>query len=572
MILNILLFLFGYSLTYRYESFNLWKSRYSYYERDFELNNQNNNLKLKYNHEKGFYCKVKKSINSEDTIFKINSNSTISVYDYFPFKSKFYNIITEMLNNTNAEDDILSSVDSNTINKVLLSIRFLFEIKANHTESFIQLKRFESNRKEQTEDDINFLEYKKYVIFKNNNDQLYKFFAYLPLHYMYSQTAFYADGYKNYLKTGYYNPNGILAESLIQALIKLISSDSKYTEFHNIVSHWFNQDNYILLKLCYAYIQSRGINQNYSEYINLQTDNEFNKQVNKLINNNGNSTSPLILPSLSLCNNYHPTENEKKYELRSTKIENKSNYYIVSALSNYNNGEEFSISYSTDLTNDNYLLNYGFVEINNTFQIYSFHINIPDNNWEIYNSLVALNKTNHISKDLINNKTLVDFYLKRNKIDSLFINLISKYVAVNNLFNSTYIKNKHTLNDYSVKTKNLVYNYILYYQSITNQIRKIFESKVSHKSSNPILLINEIIGNIKLIDQIQSKIDSVTDNQISSEDYIKVDRLIKENNLLKFHMDNIHILLSHEKLICNKISSLYWTLVNTNKLKNKYIN
>ena len=130
-ILFILFLLNPYSLSYRLEPINIFKQREGFYYKYFPKHT--NKLKLNYTDEKGYHCIASEKINRQDEIFNIPKNYTYSMYDDFPLKETFYNILGEI--------EILRKY-RNLINKILLTTRLLFDMKANITEAFIYIKKY----------------------------------------------------------------------------------------------------------------------------------------------------------------------------------------------------------------------------------------------------------------------------------------------------------------------------------------------------------------------------------------------------------------------------------------------
>lgn len=632
---------------YRYEPFNIWKSRYNFYNDLFKSNNNiTKSLKLSYNHKEGFYCKVKKEIKENDVLFSIPSYQAISLFDDYPFKKSLYSLLNDI------EFNDIGYLNKDLINNILLSLRIVFEIKGNNTASFIEISKLErdynstninktnikyTNNNNLIDLDINLNNYRRYLKFKNNNDILYKYYSMLPLQYMYSQMAFYNNGDLDYSKSGHVKPIKSLLERVYITICNIIDNfinknenkleDNDYTKklykkygsLFKVIFNWFNVKNLYVFKSAYAFVSSRSFKHNLSNYID-NSNNHENRKLNEDIANNiikqsklnynNNSTIslydadvPYLLPSIDLCNHYHPklinanlsninNYNNSILNIKQIKVksDNTNNKYIVSALNSYNSQEEFSFTYSKILTNDYLLLNYGFVIQNNEFQEYIFRFDLEDTNKKLFfklkenkfnMDLVTIKKSNltfHEENADITNTTnnyilSIHFSLNNNELNEELYRFIELYVNDNNLFNYTntkYTSNKvfQSLNN-SIMLK--IYNMIIYYRAIEKNIRDIFDSNLSIKAKNMTTLINEINENINTIEELQIKIDK-DENTISSNNnklFNELDLLIKTNNILIFHKENIKILMSHQIKILDIILSYYLEMINKSYLKEK---
>lgn len=623
-------------LSYRYEPFSIWKSRYLFNEKNFYENNINDTLKLSYNHKAGFYCKAKNNIEKGNTIFKIPSNQIISLFDNYPFKHSFYSLLNEL------EFEGVGFLNKNITNNFLLSLRILFELKVNHTESFVQLKKIENNLNNQKnnhsntlesndkEDFItqesNFTKYKSYLRYKNSNDFLYKYLGMMPLQYMYSQTAFYPKGDEDYSKSGHIKPIGSLIEQIYLTLAdkienfendlvsyknrndtetnlanssindesddqlqvnndlneELIATFKKYTDLFRVVRNWFNKDNLNYFKSVYAFVSSRSFKHSLTGYIGIsELHNNANDELNIILDKDTNGV-PYLIPSIDLCNHYHPTSKDieiedgiKKAKLKKIIIEKNDKHYIIKALSEYKKNEEFNFSYTSILSNDYLLLNYGFIIPNNPFQEFIFNFRLIDEGKKLFEELhkagfnmglVSLVKTKidsneEISEDSTNSTNSksespllsIDFHLTYDKINQDLLDFITIYLSSNHLLYEE-ISNKSKVNN---EIKNTMKILIVYYRVIEKNIRDIFESKLSIKAHNSTFLLNEIYNNTKEIDDLQNKLDVIDNKEEIKEVYSSMDYLIKSTNILSFHSENIKILESHQNKILKKILSIY---------------
>lgn len=675
-----LFFVYNIINCYRYEPFKIWKARYNYFEQLFKQNNSPQNLKLSYSHKTGFYCKSRKDINNGDLVFSIPANHIVSLFDDYPFKASLYNLLSEL------DFEGIGKLNNNLLANFLLSLRVLFEIKANHTESFIQLKKIESKFNKNKKDNINneytdvsFTKYRNYIKYKNENDHLYTYYSMLPLQYMYSQTAFYNKGDEDYSKSAHIKPltklidqvyltiadrvENFEKESIKNSQQKLDENTNKkdntmnaslenklnqYIDLFSSIKNWFNKDNLNLFKSAYAFVSSRSFKHDLNEYIVLpELSSKENDELNLLISKDIVEV-PFLIPSIDLCNHYHPEvkdsntikndktntnslnsrysnksqinkkeqaneHNSKLAKLKMIKITSSKgkpdqlSHYSIFALENYNKGEEFNFSYSKLLSNDYLLLNYGFIVKDNPFQEYVFNFQFVDENKALYNELYKHNfnveKIRFLNKNKINeqnyndtsnsNVMSIDFHLKKDIINEELLDFIYIYLSHSKLLENpssqndshktdkknNYYKGKSNNSpktDIPTDYKNSIKILIVYYRSIEKNIRSIFDSRLSIKSTNSTFLLNEIYDNIKEIDNLQDKLDNLIEEKDNKEAYTNMDFLIKTNNILLFHSENVKILESHKKIVIENILNLYSNFLLNGKLtystKSRYLN
>jgi hypothetical protein len=99
---------------------------------NFYKNNTNGNFFIENDHQKGFYCKAKKDINRGEELIKINKNLTYSTFDNFPLKNDLFYLLNEI-------DGILEQ--PSLVGKMLLTLRVMFDLKANMSETLLMLKK-----------------------------------------------------------------------------------------------------------------------------------------------------------------------------------------------------------------------------------------------------------------------------------------------------------------------------------------------------------------------------------------------------------------------------------------------
>jgi hypothetical protein len=112
---------------YRLEPIGLFNSRVNFYK-----NNTNGNFFIENDHRKGIFCKSTKDINRGEELIKIAKNLTYSTFDNFPLKNDLYYLLNEI--------ELILEQPS-LVGKMLLTLRVMFDLKANMTETLLMLKK-----------------------------------------------------------------------------------------------------------------------------------------------------------------------------------------------------------------------------------------------------------------------------------------------------------------------------------------------------------------------------------------------------------------------------------------------
>jgi len=542
---------------FRLEPLDIVKNREIFYNNYFEK--FTNNLKLNYTLDKGYQCIVKKNIYYEEDVFIIPKNLSYSCFDEFPLKSKLYETI---INN-----EIVSRYLNMTSN-LLLTTRLLFDIKANITDVFILMKRYDKK-----EESYNFENFKEYL--KSRGDFYNSFLNTIPLANILGQTSWSDDDIKDYKFTGFLP---VIKNQIIRIFHSLSEDFKKDKIFKEFTNSWFKSSNLNYFLSIYGYVISRSFKINLNEFKLEKSDsNEINKKINKI-------GASIIIPFIELCNHYQPqVQKDSKGQLKSLKILFDTDKINIKSLSQYDLQDEFSFSYSNLLTNDFFLLNYGFIIKNNMFQEFVFRFDIEDQGHKFYKKL--LDKNFNIDRIIVDDKKLsIQFPLLFNELSSELIEFIEAYIEVSDHLNNDNGKYSHpkskTLlklkNSISVMLLNLLKKYQLYYITVHQNIKTFLNEMKINTIEN---FIEETENFEKQIEILNHKIEETskhylikynnTDDIPNLSNFKDLHILLKKSLIRQFNIENIKILFSQERLIFDNLFKFYGK--NILDLKNLYV-
>lgn len=550
----IMLFLIvSFCLNYRLEPINMFKSRETFYKENF--NKFTNNLEFKLSKEKGFFCSVKNSsngINQGEEIFSLPLNYTYSTFENFPLKEKIFEVITE--------NEIIKS-SLNLTGNILLTTRILFDLKANVTETFIFMKKYENSASNSYY--INFNDYKNYL--KSRNDFFLNFLKNLPLANIFGQTSWSEDDIQTYELTGFLPVFKNRLVEIYNSIKETMKNDKLLNEF---TKNWFNDGNLSYFLSIYGYVISRSFKINIKD---LQPELNLNS-INKELDSFGGR---ILIPFIDLCNHYHPKiDSNDKAKLKNIKIIFKNDTVNILALSSYQPNEEFNFSYSSLLTNDYLLLNYGFIINNNPFQEFVFRFDIDDPKFKFYRRLQE-NEFNLNQIAVIDNEKLaVHFPLLFGKVSPQLVQFIKLFLEINNYFENEKHEKikilKKLKNSFNEEKLKLLKNYMVYYSTIDKNIKSLFESlndksvdgfyekitESENKKNKLIDIINQNTENFLKSRNITTP--QALDDDIQNLFYFKtLQSYIKRNMILNFNFENLKIMYSHYDMALKKMIGIF---------------
>lgn len=551
----IIIILLTFVLSNRLEPLNIVLNREKFYFDNF--GNVTNNLELKKDSSKGYFCQSKDHIRVGDPIFTIPKNISYSVFDEFPFKNKFFEIL-------NDNDIILKN--TNLTGNILLTTRLLFDLKANITEIFILTKKYENKI------DYSFNEFKNYL--KSRNSFFFEFLKNLPLISNLGQTSWSDEEINEFELTGFLP---VFKNKIIKIYNFLREEFGKDPILKELTNSWFNESNLNYFLSLYGYVISRSFKIELKDFSNENTQNLINVKIDK---HGGN----IIIPFIELCNHYHPKVNDGNALLKTIKINVHEETILINALSDYKKNEEFNFSYSNLLTNDYLLLNYGFIVRNNPFQEFVFRFDVDDPKFKFYKTLEK-NKFNMNQIAIIGNEKLaIHFSLKYNNLSKDLEKFINVFMELNNFMEDE----RHELKSYrKLKTEldqstfNKLKVLFLYFSTIDKNIKTINDSLENKSIMYYLDKINETNSKINKLNQI---IEDNTNNFITNRNltqnkndddlqnlfYFKnLHNFIKKKLIQEFNLENIKIIFSHQNLVLRNVESLLCKSIL--KLKLKYI-
>jgi hypothetical protein len=552
---------------YRLEPINIFISRENFYKDNF--NKFTKNLEFQFNQEKGFFCSVKnfqQGIEQGEEIFSIPLNYTYSTFDDFPLKEKIFDVITD--------NEIIKS-SLNLTGNILLTTRILFDLKANVTETFILMKKYENEADNSYY--INFNNYKNYL--KSRNDFFFNFLKNLPLANIFGQTSWSEDDIQTYELTGFLPVFKNRLVEIYNSIKEIMQKDKILNEF---TKNWFNDINLSYFLSIYGYVISRSFKINLKD---LHSESNKNLSlINKEIDSFGGS---ILIPFIELCNHFHPKiDSNDKAKLKNIKFIFNNDTVNIQALSSYQPNEEFKFSYSSLLTNDYLLLNYGFIIRNNPFQEFVFRFDIDDPKFKFYRRLQESGFNIHQIAVIDNEKLAVHFPLLHGKISPQLLQFIKVFLEINNYFENEKHEKikvlKKLKNSFNEKTLILLKNYMIYFSTIDKNIKSLFDN-LNDRSLDGFYekILDSEIKKFKLVDIIEQNTQkfinsrNITTPQALDDDiqnlfYFKtLQSYIKRNMILNFNFENLKIMYSHIDMALKKMMGIFKN--NINDLKKNYV-
>jgi hypothetical protein len=572
----------------RLEPINIHIQRSNFYKNNFY--NFTKNLLFEHSKEKGFYCIANSTLLKNDVILEVPISLTYSIFDQFPLKEYFFNLLktinSDFENESQAQaQNRINMIKENTINNFLLSTRLLLDLKSNATEMFINFRSYETKNASQYGSYGSLDDFRNYL--KSRTSYFYDFIKNLPLTSSLSQFSWDQDEINEYQFTGFLPT---IQKDIIKMYATIINKVKTEDEiFYSFIKNWFKEENINLFLSIYGYITSRNFIVRFQDILSNDLNTELNLEIDK---NGGN----VIIPFLELCNHYHPIKFDKKSDktvsrvVKMLKISSDSEKKTMKIFSenDYQRNEEFSFSYTKLLSNDYLLLHYGFIIRDNIFQEFVLKFDIEDPKFSFFNFL----KEEGFEMNLIHKKQdtfhlTIQFFLRRNELSSQLMKFIRNYIIYNkglenpkNVKKHTYQKLLKTIS----KDKLLdLKNNLLYYYTIEKNILLALDGlegsektimKFFHHLEDYVSKVERLKAiiekNTEEFNQNKSLEERYKDDDLQNLFYFKqLHSFSKKKLIWQFNLENLKILYSHQKMAIN--NSIRILKYNMDDLKKNYI-
>ena len=485
---------------HRFEPFSIFSSRNNFTKSLFSHFSSFLTLTA----EPPFKCIVTDKISANATeIFTYNVSSLITSDYYLPFKFNFSSLL---------QNDL--ELHENTTSKILLSLSVLFELKNNLTQSFIEIKKLKND----TETEL----YRKYLKERINKSFLVHYIHNMPLSNHLSQMSWSQSHFDDYAISGMYTPKSNFLKMILSTLLKQFNS--------TLYETWLNSENTNLFFSIYQFVDSRGFFYNKKSY---------------------------IIPFVDICGFSY----EKKDKIYIEKS-NDDNVIAVKSMSSYQIGEEFKFHFSDDLSNDNLVLNYGFIDANNTAHSFLINFDIDDPKLKFYKFL-------HWKQFNMNSVKLNDV----DKLNAAFP--LTKLSLSSDLISFVFLYSEFSRGDVRIK-HNAELNkrftaFFLYYSTIYKNVLGIVDN------------IQSVNGYIDELGEIQQKIEKndkeieglndkgIIDNFENLFYYNQQHDLLNQRNIHMFNLENLILLFKQEEFAYSEVISTQWNIINSKYIKGKYI-
>jgi hypothetical protein len=500
---------------FRLEPEGLSKTREHFYTENFHKFTQK--LDFKESQDKGFYCISKNNIFKNEEVMRLHKHYSYSVFENFPLKIKLYNLLSE---------ENLIMKHPNMTSNIMLTMRLLFDIKANITDVYYNMKKFND-----TEPSYRLDDFKQYLSMRN--EMIFKYINNLPLASYLGESSWSEEDIEEYSLTGFLP---VTKKHIVKLYESIVDSVSKHPILSKFAQSWLHYNNKNIFMGLYGYVQSRSFKVN--------NPNEKDRLFKE---------GSMLIPFIDLCNHYHPIEegSNELFKIRPLKIIQEEDHIKILSLADYEKGEEFSFTYSTVLNNDYLLLNYGFIITNNPFQEFVFKFDISDPNFEFFRKLQENNFDTNLLRVIDNDKLEIHFSLLRGKPSDLLYQFIKIYL-------SYYEKSKQT---------RTIKKLMLYHNTIQRNVKNIFENSNFEEYYKSIL---EIIDKINGLEK-EIKMVSVKTKENDLDNVLNFKALhdgLRKEVIKRFNLENIKILDSHKDIAIE--SSMAILAKELMALKTKY--
>ena len=536
---------------HRFEPYNLYIAR-----REFILSNFNKfsnyiTIKKPSSSNEKLECIFKDDVNNNSPLFSYSSKDILNSNDeniYYPFKNIIINYLSKNL-----------TLSFQTQKKLSLSLYVLYELKGNLTQTLYSM----NIQKESEELKL----FRKYLKYRPTNTFLINYIHHLPLSSILNYYTWSLDEFYDYGLTGNMKPRVQL-----KTLHNIYEKIKGIFINNTIVNNWLNKENENVFYSIYHYINVYSFE--YSTNKNRDDDDD-------------KTLSIIIFPFVDICRN----SNEEPL----LKVHNNNDIYNLLFMSSNNNipktkNSIFQYKYNENLSNDNLLLNYGFIIKNNVNHNYLITMDLYDEKYEFYKFLTRKNfqmDNIHILEDdiitakfelniLSLNKNLLEFLFFFNEFDEIKESEVMMYKfntkkyryfegTVNYMFKKALSKN-------DIKTYG---TYLRYYSTIYSHLKNIEDNMKEYLNLTIPNYIKEINLFNKEIENMDRNIEMLDKGNIIEHFenlyyYNRLHELLNKKNIHLFNIENIKILMKHLKFVSQDIIALQWKALNSSFIKEIY--
>ena len=539
---------------HRFEPYNLYVARREFILSNFDKFSKYITLKKPKLLNEKLECIYKEDIPNENKLplFSYTSKDILNSNDenlYYPFKQNITNYLSKNL-----------TLSYQTQKKISLSLYILYELKGNLTQTLLLM-----NKQKET-NEISF--FRKYLKFRPTNSFLINYIHNLPLSNILNYYTWSLDEFYDYGLTGNMKPR-----------VQLKTLHNIYEKIKNLFinntinNEWLNKENENVFYSIYHYINVYSF--------------EYSTNKNRDKDDDDKSLSIIIFPFIDICSN----SNEEPL----LKVNNNNNdifnlLYITPNNNAKTKNSIFKYKYNENLSNDNSLLNYGFIIKNNQDHNYLITMDLYDEKYEFYQFLTRKNfKMDNIhilEDDVITakfelnsmnlNKNLLEFLFFFNEYDEIKESevMIHKFNTkkyryfegtVNYLFKKVLTKSE--LKTYGT--------YLRYYSTIYSHLKMIEDNMKEYLNLTIPDYIKEIKSFDKEIENMDRNIEildkgNIIDHFENLYYYNRLHELLNKKNIHLFNIENIKIIMKHLKFVSRDILGLQWKALNSTSLKEIY--
>ena len=383
---------------HRFEPYNLYVSRREFILSNFDKFSKFITLKKPSSLNEKLECIFKEDVNDDNKspLFSYSSKDILNSNDeniYYPFIQNITYYLSKNL-----------TLSLQTQKKISLSLYILYELKGNLTLTLLSMN------KQKEKDEINY--FRKYLKYRPTNTFLINYIHNLPLSSILNYYTWSLDEFYDYGLTGNMKPR-----TQLKTLHNIYEKIKGLFENNTIINSWLNKENENVFYSIYHYVNVYSFE--YSTNKNRDDDDD-------------KTLSIIIFPFIDICSN----SNEESL----LKINNNNNIYNLLYMSNRNNNKNpkkknsiFRYKYNENLSNDNSLLNYGFIIKNNINHNYLITMDLYDEKYEFYKFLtrknINMDNIHILDEDVISakfelnigslNKNLLEFLFFFNEYDEI---------------------------------------------------------------------------------------------------------------------------------------------------------